>query len=404
MNPVLSLLPAASLWAALAGPTLAHEGPHPAAPAQTCLAPSAWSVPEGAGPRRTSASTVIADAAKRQVVLLGERHDDEDHHRWQLQALAALHAQRPAMAIGFEMFPRRVQPVLDRWVAGELTEKQFLEQSDWKEVWNLPADLYLPLFQFARINRIPMLALNVEEKLTKAITEKGWDGVPESEREGVARPAPPTDAYRDFLFEVYREHLRMRGKDGEQAARTDSGFRFFVDSQTTWDRAMAEALARAAGAGSGGNAPLVAGIMGSGHIRYGHGVPHQLRALGVKDIGTLLPLPADSECRELKAGLADAVFAVPEAPATRPDPPRLGVQLEEKDGAVRIVQVTAGSLAERTGLKSGDRLIEVAGAPAKKVSPVIAAIRAQPHGTWLPMKVVRGDETLDMVVRFPAQP
>jgi uncharacterized iron-regulated protein len=403
MNPALSLVPAASLCAALLALAFAHEGHHPTAPAQSCLAPSTWSVPEADGPRRTTATSGIADMAKRQVVLLGELHDEEDHHRWQLQALAALHAQRPAMAIGFEMFPRRVQPVLDKWVAGELTVKEFLQQSDWNEVWSMPADLYLPLFQFARINRIPMLALNIENKLNKAITEKGWDAVPEAEREGVGRAASATEAYRDFLFEIYRHHLTMKDKDGAKAAKTDREFRYFVESQTTWDRAMAEALARSAAPGKGA-APLVVGIMGSGHIRHGHGVPHQLRALGVKDVGMLLPVEADLDCREIKPGIADALFALPEIALAKPDPPRLGVLLEEKDGGVRIDQVTPGSLAERTGLKVGDRLIEVAGASSKKVAPVIAAIRRQPGGTWLPLRIARGDETLDIVVKFPSKP
>jgi hypothetical protein len=37
-----------------------------------------------------------------------------------LQTLAALHVQRPKIVIGFEMFPRRLQPILDQWVAGAL--------------------------------------------------------------------------------------------------------------------------------------------------------------------------------------------------------------------------------------------------------------------------------------------
>ncbi len=72
------------------------------------------------------ADGLLAAMAGRAVVLLGEQHDDMDHHRWQLQTLATLHTLRPRMVIGFEMFPRRVQPVLDRWVAGELTEAEFL--------------------------------------------------------------------------------------------------------------------------------------------------------------------------------------------------------------------------------------------------------------------------------------
>jgi hypothetical protein len=74
---------------------------------------------------------VLARAAAAEIVLLGEQHDDEDHHRWQAQVLAGLHALRPDMVIGFEMFPRQVQPALERWVAGELTVPAFLAQTAW---------------------------------------------------------------------------------------------------------------------------------------------------------------------------------------------------------------------------------------------------------------------------------
>jgi hypothetical protein len=67
-------------------------------------------------PEHRSASSRCLPTGGRDVLLLGEQHDDADHHQWQLQVLAGLHALRPEMIIGFEMFPRRVQPVLDRWV------------------------------------------------------------------------------------------------------------------------------------------------------------------------------------------------------------------------------------------------------------------------------------------------
>ena len=77
--------------------------------------------------------------------------------------------------------------------------------------------------------------------------------------------------------------------------------------------------------------------------------------------------------------------------------------MEENAGAVRIVDVTAGSLAEKTGLKAGDQLVEVAGLPVQRMLSVIASIRLQPAGTWLPMRVKRGDDTLELVVKFPAK-
>ena len=377
----------------------------PPKPAPACLSPGVWATLEGDKIQRANAPALLADMLKQDVVLLGESHDEEDHHLWQFQMLAALHAQRPDMVIGFEMFPRRVQPVLDRWVAGELSVKQFLEQSEWDKVWSMPAELYLPLFQFARINRIPMLALNVNRSLTETITEKGWDAVPESEREGVGRPAPPKPAYLDFLFEVHREHTKMRGKEskGGKVGRNDPAFRRFVESQTTWDRAMAEALAKALPANAAGR-PLAVGVMGGGHVRFGHGVPHQLRDLGVTNIGTLLPVPANADCVEIRAGMADAVFAVPQQPLPEPEPPRLGVSLDQTGDGVRIAEVVAGSLAERSGLKAGDRLLEMGGKPVTRASQASAAVRLQPAGSWLPMRVKRGEQTLDMVVKFPPKP
>ena len=364
--------------------------------AQSCPEPAVWTLPGGERPRVAAATALLDDMAQREVVLLGEVHDEMDHHRWQLQTLAALHARRPDMVIGFEMFPRRVQPVLDRWVAGELTVAEFLDQAEWERNWNMPAELYLPLFQFARINRIPMLALNIERKLSRAISEKGWDAVAEAEREGVGRPAPPVEAYREQLFAVFKEHPPLRGRGGKPK-KNDSAFRFFVESQTAWDRAMAEALARRALAGR----PLVAGVMGSGHLRFGHGVPHQLRDLGLGNIGILLPLSPGGDCREIRAGLADAVFMLPAQAQARPEPPRLGVQLEAHEGGVRIVAVTAGSLAEKSGLKRGDVILEMAGRPVKTTLAAISLVRLQPAGTWLPLRVGRGAETLDLVVKFP---
>jgi len=372
-----------------------------AAPAQGCVAPAQWTLIERDRAQPTSPTALLAQMARRDVVLLGESHDEEDDHRWQLQVLAALQAQRPRMVIGFEMFPRRVQPVLDRWVAGELTPKELLDQVDWDNTWRLPASLYLPLFEFARINRVPMVALNVDQKVVKAITAKGWDAVAETEREGVGRPAAPAKAYRDFLFDAYREHATIGAKGATPPTAASPAFGHFVEAQTTWDRAMAEALARRVAA-TDADRPLVVGIMGSGHIRHGYGVPHQLRALSVTSIGALLPVRSDIDCGELRAGLADAVFALPPAVAPKAPPPRLGVRLEETDG-VRIAEVTAGSLAEVTGLKAGDQLIQVADGDVKGAADVIAAVRRQPPGTWLPIRVKRGDQTLDLVIRFPAK-
>ena len=376
--------------------------------ATQCLVAGGWARLEGASPQLVDGTGLIPAMAQRAVVLLGEQHDDMDHHRWQLQTLAALHAQRPDMVIGFEMFPRRVQPVLDRWVAGELTEAEFIAQSDWGKVWSMPAELYLPLFHFARLNRIPMLALNIDAALTRAVAANGWSSVPEGEREGVGQAAPALPDYEDFLFEIHRQHVAARGHGSARtgkAGRDEPGFRNFVDSQLAWDRAMAEALiaGRKRHADARGALPLAVGIVGSGHVRFGHGIAHQLRDLGESSIGQLLPVGADTPCGELPTGLADAVFGVPVARVASPPPPRLGVALEEHPRGVRIGEVTPGSLAARSGLRPADIVIEAAGVAIRRAGELIVAVRRQPPGTWLPLRLERDGKTLELVVRFPPE-
>jgi len=367
-----------------------------------CLSPAGWFALDSEAPRATPVNELIGEVARRDVVLLGERHDVADDHRWQLHTLAALHALRPNMVIGFESFPRRVQPALDRWVAGELSEQRFLEQSEWTKVWSYPAELYLPLFQFARMHRVPMIALNVEHDLTQAIAREGWDGVPAARKEGVSRPAAASPAYKEMLFDIYKEHRKERDKDkgAGEAARDDPAFLRFVDSQTTWDRAMAEALAKRVRAGG----PLVVGVMGAGHVERGYGVPHQLRDLGIANVGTLIPVGAGVDCGDIKPGLADAVFALPQAPHPAPPRPRLGVLLRQSKDGVVLVDVVGGSLAEATGLRRGDVIVSLAGAKIPKLGAVIAAVRAQPAGTWMPIQVQRDGKTLDFVVKFPPKP
>ena len=84
---------------------------------------------------------LLAALARRSVVLLGEEHDNAEHYFWQLQMLASLHAYNPDLIVGFEMFPRRVQPALDRWASSALDVQAFLKQSDWDTVWGFDPNL-----------------------------------------------------------------------------------------------------------------------------------------------------------------------------------------------------------------------------------------------------------------------
>jgi uncharacterized iron-regulated protein len=370
------------------------------APAASCPQPAQWLQLRGDAPRAVSLQEAMAQAATQRVVLLGESHDNAEHHRWQLHVLAALHAQRPDLALGLEMFPRRLQPVLDRWSAGALTESEFLEQGEWDEVWAIDAALYMPLFHYARMHRIPMLALNVERQLVREVGSKGWESVPMDRREGVDDPAAPADAYLGALYEAFVAH----GPAGatKAAAPTEADLRNpqfvrFVQSMQVWDRAMARGIAEHL---ARGKTSMVVGIMGSGHLRDGFGVPHQLRALGVSETVVMLPWESGDRCEPPGTGSADYLFGVASSPT--PERPRLGVMLDNGEAGVVVREVVKDSIAERAGMKQGDVVTTVAGTPVTAMKDVIAAVQRQAPGTWLPVSVRRGTQTLELIARFPA--
>ncbi len=361
-----------------------------------CVPVASWVVPGG---KKVSDTEVISRAVNQSVVLLGEEHANPEHHRWQLQMLVSLYTLHPDMVIGFEMFPRRVQNVLDQWVAGEFSVAEFLVAVDWKHVWSTDASAYLPLFHFARMNRIPMVALNIDVHLRQEISLKGFDSISDDKLKGVTRPAVPSVAYLDYLMPIYKKHDRDN-KDKGEISRDDLDFQRFVGGQQLWDRSMAQALHSAL---SRPGRPLVVGIMGAGHIKYGYGVPHQLKDLGIEDVAMFLPWDGSKACEHFVPGIADAVFGVASYIAPHvPHRQRLGIRFEMVQNGALVLQIEKGSIAEASGIKNGDTITDIAGLEVKQINDVVEAVQRQAPGTWLPLRVKRGGETIEIIAKFPA--
>jgi uncharacterized iron-regulated protein len=370
-----------------------------------CVTPGTWLRMQDK--RVLNNGKVIKYLSQQQVVLLGERHDNADHHRWQLQVIEGMYTLRQDMVIGFEMFPREVQPVLDKWVAGKLSESEFLKQSNWYGNWSFDPTFYLPIFNFARINHIPMIALNVNRSLFNAVQRKGWAAIPHDQREGITDPAPPPRAYLEMLARSFVQHQPgARGRNEkpmkEFSAAEKKGFKRFVQGQQLWDRAMAQGIADAA---RRDNAPLVVGVMGSGHMMNGFGIPHQLSDLGIKKIAPLIPWDDQLSCDDLTPKFAYAVFGLQTPRAgVEEDRQHLGVYLEPSDKGMRVVKVVEHSIAETSGIKAGDRIVELAGKPVANMSDVVLVVQNMSPGTWLPVAVERDGKRIDIVAKFPAPP
>jgi uncharacterized iron-regulated protein len=121
---------------------------------------------------RTDGRLELAQLVERlktaDVIFLGEKHDNDAGHQFQLEVIQALHAAGCDLAIGMEQFERDVQGAVDDYLAGKLSEEDFLAASrPWK---NYP-EHYRAIVEFAKANRLPILAGNLPRKLATAVSE-----------------------------------------------------------------------------------------------------------------------------------------------------------------------------------------------------------------------------------------
>lgn len=368
-----------------------------------CVPVATWIVP--ADGHQRSRAEVLQRAAGGRFVLLGELHDNVMHHAWQVDVLSGLYALRQPLVIGLEMVPRSAQPALDAWVRGELDETTFLSKSGWRDFWRFDADLYLPILRFARLNRIPVYGLNVDKALVASVRERGWAALNARERLGIGDPARPGESYMAMLAESFAMH-GAHGGGAATAARSraetkaDPAFQRFVESQLLWDRAMAERMAQAEQNHPGA---LVVGLMGSGHMMEGDGVPFQLSQLTRQTPAVLVPWDDAFGCDALTPTLADAVYGVASLPAAAAsDRPRLGVRIEQVAGGVRVVEVVPNSVAQAAGFQTDDVLVSAAGAALAKPDDLIGMVQRMVPGSWLPVRVRRGATESELVAKFPA--
>ncbi|MBF0625648.1 MAG: ChaN family lipoprotein [Magnetococcales bacterium] len=320
------------------------------------------------------------ELAARRLVLVGETHDDPGHHALQLTVIRELARDGRATVVALEMFPRPLQPHLDRWGHGDLEESAFLDAVEWYFTWGFDAGLYLPILRHARDHGVPLLALNAPRELVSAVRELGLDGLPEERRAGLPPIAPPPREYEISLHSVFQQHPMMAG-------RVDFGR--FVAAQQVWDATMADALLEHLTAHP---ERRIVALVGSGHLLRGHGIPHQLRSRGWTDFATLLPWSTDADW--VPPDAADYAWGTPPPPAVPPSP-RIGVVLELDQAAaegpegVTLQGVGPDSPAARAGLAAGDRILAVNGQPVAKRHVLVRLLRERPVGQPLRLTVTR---------------
>jgi uncharacterized iron-regulated protein len=198
-----------------------------------------------------------------RIVLLGEKHDNPDHHRLQAAALAALVAGGRRPAVAFEMFDGDQQKAIDQYrarpsaAAGGLGEATGWQTTGWPSF-----EAYLPIVEVAFDKGLPIVAANLPLARVRAVVHEGARALgPEAAALGLDRPFPA-----DLEASLEKE-LRASHCGGLPEAMLAS----MAVAQHARDAQMARALIDA---DKGQGAVLVAG---AGHVRLDRGVPYYVR-------------------------------------------------------------------------------------------------------------------------------
>jgi uncharacterized iron-regulated protein len=211
---------------------------------------------------------ILKQLAQASVVYLGENHDRADDHRGQLEIIRALHHLNPNLAIALEMFQRPYQSVVDRYLAGEITESQLRELSQYEQRWGFPWEYYAPILRFAKANRLTVIALNTPSEVTRKVARGGLESLNFEDR----RFIPPVSEIR-VEPEVYRQRIRQIYEEMHQGKGNSKGFDRFFLAQVLWDETMAEQVSRFLLSNAQRQVIVLAG---QGHIIYGDGIPSRV--------------------------------------------------------------------------------------------------------------------------------
>jgi uncharacterized iron-regulated protein len=221
-----------------------------------------WDVSAG---RFIDRETLVKRLARADFVLLGERHDNPDHHMLQAEVLQSLIAVGRRPAVGFEMLGLDDARAVANYLAAAPSDAAGLGRAvNWNQRGWPDWAMYQPIAEAALQAKLRIVATNLPLATATKMSRSGLTVLdPGTVRKlGLDRP-PPESVFEKMAADIREAHC---GYAPEEIVKP------MVDVQRARDAQMAESLIAA---DDPDGALLVAG---AGHVRNDYGIPIYLRA------------------------------------------------------------------------------------------------------------------------------
>lgn len=317
-----------------------------------------------------------------KIVYVGETHDQMPHHLIQLDVIKQLHDSGRKVAIGMEMFHTPYQDYIDAYLKGAISTEHFLSKTRYFEIWAFDYKLYAPIIEYAKTNRIPVIALNVGHEYHRGITENGIFGLKEEAFASLPNQFDLRNKdFRERLHSVYALHAR-------KSSRT---FQHFLQAQTLWDEGMAENAA--AFSRKNPDHTLVV-IAGSGHVGYKNAIPERLYARIKEPYSIIIP--------DGRNAYKDADITIDAPFLSVPLTPKLGAFLKTADNKLVITGFTDGSAAKKAGAQEGDEIVSLNGKNVTTLFDLKSLLYTESKVKEMILQVARKDRKMDLTLEYDA--
>jgi uncharacterized iron-regulated protein len=231
--------------------------------------------------------TMAAELARRDVVFLGEDHDNTVGHRLQLEIIQSLYKLRPDLVISMEQFERDTQGVLNDFLKGRIDEKTFLKQS---RPWKNYKKHYRPIVEFARENKLDVIAANVPRPIASLIAAGKEPSL--ADRAFCPRvTTAPKDRYRELFVEVMNSH---------GGTTKPESMELYYKSQCCKDDAMAESITDYL-TRHPHRKPLIVHLCGKFHSDYGLGTALRVQTRKPLLQTGVVTMEPTEDCTKVKA-------------------------------------------------------------------------------------------------------
>lgn len=175
---------------------------------------------------------IVTDMANANVLFFGEEHNDSIGHYLEITLFKKLAtAYNNKVGLTLEMFHTDVQPVINEYLAGMITEKNFVKEA---RAWNNYKD-YRPMVEFAKEQGLSVIGGNAAARYSNAVTKNGLQML--AKLPDVSKAFLPPNAIDTLTGRYYEKFIALLGGHGMGTMKV-------YQAQNFWDATMAWSIAK----------------------------------------------------------------------------------------------------------------------------------------------------------------